>query len=159
MLFLRFSDVGNVCGLMAVESDKDGEREEGGREERKRERGGELTLKQHNKETTLRRSHRRLHFMYLNNSRSCYSGHISVVGRVSEAVAPGVEEGDTGGEEQLSRRVGSSRRSSTQSRDMGEDKSASMWGLLIVILLREKITDRQRHRGVGKKKRQGLRSS
>lgn len=43
------------------ESDKDGERE--------KERGGELTLKQHNKETTLQR-HRRLHFMFLNNSRS-----------------------------------------------------------------------------------------
>lgn len=35
----------------------------------KKERGGELTLKQHNKETTLR-SHGRLHFMFLNNSPS-----------------------------------------------------------------------------------------
>lgn len=35
----------------------------------KKERGGELTLKQHNKETPLRRR-RRLHFMVLNNSPS-----------------------------------------------------------------------------------------
>lgn len=47
------------------EGDRDGERE--------KERGGELTLKQHNKETPLHR-HGRLHFMCLNNSRSWCGG-------------------------------------------------------------------------------------
>lgn len=61
MALLHVRPTSQFCSEEHRESDKDGERE--------KERGGELTLKQHNKETTLQ-SHRRLHFMFLNNSRS-----------------------------------------------------------------------------------------
>lgn len=52
----------NHPGEPGEESDKDGER--------RKERGGELTLKQHNKETTPRTDERgRLHFLFLNYRR------------------------------------------------------------------------------------------